>query len=654
MNSSKAPAFREDIQALRGLAILLVLLHHAKLDFLKVGYLGVDIFFVISGYLITQIIRKDLESGTFSFSAFYFRRAKRLLPAAYVTLVVTTLLSGAFLTQSEARDFFKQLVGAVTFTGNIALWLQTGYFEGAANLKPLLHVWSLAIEEQYYMLLPAAMVLAPRRYWRPSMAVLLILSMALCFALAGSKPGATFYLLPTRGWELALGSLGALVGAGRTAVSEPNKRFSSLVWPAVLLLVVIPAVPTGVLQPWGDAVIVCVATLVVILGCHPALVQSPALIPLARLGDFSYSLYLVHWPLFAFANNAYVSPVPMQVNIGLALVALGLGYALYRYVELPVRRAPIELSKKSVGTIVAASVALVLISVGVTKLFSPAINYADVLRVNTGFGPNCEFDNAFRLTAACSNSSTPRILVWGDSFAMHLVPGIVATTQFGVAQATKSVCGPFVDLAPIYLPDYPRPWAEKCLQFNQSVLAYLAKANSVEYVILASPFSQYLGGKGWKPNSVLLRTKSGEFSDADPSVTLAIQQIRKTVSEVRALGKKVVVVAPPPSSGFNVGRCLELQASDKLIFGSDDGACRISTALYHKHQQIARHFLSLLPGVAGVGVVGFEDFLCSAQTCETEVDGVFLYRDEGHLSIEGSRRLASQMEFANRLISAAK
>ena len=303
-----APLFRRDIQALRGLAILLVLLHHAKLDFLTAGYLGVDIFFVISGYLITQIIRRDLENGIFSFPAFYFRRAKRLLPAAYVTLLVTTLLSALFLTQSEARDFFKQLVGAVTFTGNIALWLQTGYFEGAANLKPLLHVWSLSIEEQYYMLLPAAMVLAPRRYWLPAMAMLLILSMALCFALAGSKPGATFYLLPTRGWELALGSLGALM----PAKAMLDKRVSGLVWPALLMLLVIPAFPTGIVQPWGDAALVCAATLVVILGRHPSLVQSPALLPLARLGDFSYSLYLVHWPLFAFANNAYVSPAPID------------------------------------------------------------------------------------------------------------------------------------------------------------------------------------------------------------------------------------------------------------------------------------------------------------------------------------------------------
>ncbi len=654
MNSSKAPAFREDIQALRGLAILLVLLHHAKLDFLTAGYLGVDIFFVISGYLITQIIRKDLENGTFSFSRFYFRRAKRLLPAAYVTLLATTLLSGVFLTQSEARDFFRQLVGAVTFTGNIALWLQTGYFEGAANLKPLLHVWSLSIEEQYYMLLPAAMVLAPRRYWMPAMGVLLILSMTLCFALAGSKPSATFYLLPTRGWELALGSLGALIGAGRPAGSVPDKRLSSLVWPALLLLVVIPAFPTGILQPWGDAAIVCVATLIVILGCHPALVQSPVLLPLARLGDFSYSLYLVHWPLFAFANNAYVSPVPTQVNIGLAVVALGLGYALYRYVELPVRRAPMHLSKKSLGGVVAASIALVLISLSVTKLFSPTIDYADVRRNNRGFGPDCEFDNAFRLTAGCSNSKTPKILVWGDSYAMHLVPGILATTTLGVAQATKSNCGPLDGLAPVGERDYLQPWGRNCLQFNQSVLDYLAKADSVEYVVLSSAFAQYLGGRTWMRNLNLLRTESGEIVEVEPSMSLAIERLRVTVTKLRSLGKKVVVVGPPPASGFNLGQCLELKASGKVFLGADGDACRISAPGYQQRRAPVLQFLAKLPSLAAVSVVGFDDVLCSARTCETELNGEFIYRDEGHLSVEGSRQLAIRMGFANRLMDAAR
>ena len=139
--------------------MLLVVFYHVKIGSVTAGYLGVDVFFVISGYLITTLVASGIERGNFRLTDFYFRRAKRLLPAAYVTFAVTAVLAPWFLNQRELRDLAAQVVGAVSFTGNLVLWQQTGYFEGAGDLKPLLHVWSLAIEEQYYFLLPAALLL---------------------------------------------------------------------------------------------------------------------------------------------------------------------------------------------------------------------------------------------------------------------------------------------------------------------------------------------------------------------------------------------------------------------------------------------------------------------------------------------------------------
>ena len=654
MKSGDISPFREDIQALRGLAILLVLLYHAKLDFLKAGYLGVDIFFVVSGFLITQVIRKDLEAGTFSFSKFYFRRAKRLLPAAYVTFVVTSVLSFAFLTQAEARDYLSQLAGAVTFTGNFVLWRQTGYFDGQAHLKPLLHVWSLSIEEQYYMLLPAALFWLPRRHWLPAMAILLILSLALCFALAESKATAVFYLLPTRVWELALGSLGALL----PLTPERERKLSKLVWPALLLLVAIPVFPTGIRQPWVDAAVVCVATLVVILGRHPALEQHPLVLPFARLGDFSYSLYLVHWPLFAFAKNAYVSPVPAQVKAALAVAALGLGYALYRFVERPVRQRSIELSGRLLGAVVAVSIALVAIPFALKTMFTSAVDYTHVSRVNAGFGVECVQGTTFIALQKCSNAAAPQILVWGDSFAMHLVPGVAATTDRGILQAAKPACGPFVGLAPIGGGSYQRPWAETCLQFNQSVIDYLSKTESVKYVILASSFVQYFRGKALvQVSAPSMSAPSNPGSDAiverEPGIDLTIGEMRETVSRLRALGKKVVIVAPPPSSDFDVGRCLEFRASGRPILGADADDCRISMTVYAQRRAAVHQFLAKLSIAATVNIVDFDGYLCSARWCETELDGVFIYRDHGHLSVEGSRHLGIRMRLGERLIAAA-
>ncbi|MGH9550193.1 MAG: acyltransferase family protein, partial [Terriglobales bacterium] len=350
MVNASARETRTDIQALRGLAVLLVVLYHTRLNFLAAGYLGVDVFFVISGFLITGLVKRAIEQKRFLFSEFYFRRAKRLLPAAYLTFLVTAALAPFFLDGNELRDFAEQMIGAVTFTGNLVLWQQTGYFQTAAELKPLLHVWSLAIEEQYYLILPAALVLIPSRYWLACSMGILIVSLVLWVVGGYFKPVATFYLLPTRAWELAMGSIGALIAARNRL-----RQLASLLFvPSVIALFAIPVFPIGRSHPGPDAIIVCVATLLVILRNHPwSNVTAPAR-ALAWVGDFSYSLYLVHWPIFAFASNAWVGEppglLPPIVRIFAFLLSLSLAYLLYRYVELPVRRTKIRISKPLLAT----------------------------------------------------------------------------------------------------------------------------------------------------------------------------------------------------------------------------------------------------------------------------------------------------------------
>ena len=224
--------------------MLLVLLYHAKLG-VRGGYLGVDVFFVISGFLMTGLVASGIERGDFTFVGFYFRRAKRLLPAAYATFFATALLAPVFLTWSSLIPFAKEMTGAVTFTANIVMWRQTGYFDGASALKPLLHVWSLSLEEQYYFLLPATLVFVPRRYWMKAASGLLVLSGVACAIATVRNPAAAFYWLPFRAWELGLGSLGALLV--RRDPDRLRRVARPLVWPAVLLLLV--AIPNSPRQP---------------------------------------------------------------------------------------------------------------------------------------------------------------------------------------------------------------------------------------------------------------------------------------------------------------------------------------------------------------------------------------------------------------------
>lgn len=652
---SKGTEVRADVQALRGLAILLVLIYHSNLvERLKAGYLGVDVFFVVSGFLITGIVQRAILLNNFSFAEFYGRRAKRLLPAAYVTFLVVTLASTTFLVQSELADYMWQLLGAVTFTGNIALWMQTGYFEGAADLKPLLHVWSLSIEEQYYLLMPATLVFLPRRFWVPATIFICIGSLLLCLILAPIKPGATFYLLPTRAWELALGSLGVLV----LTDSGLGRWMAKLFWPAIIALIGVPLFPTGAPHPGIDALIVCLATLIVILRRHPRVFEIRAMRPLVWFGDISYSLYLVHWPLFAYASNAWVSPIPDGVRLALVVLSCVLAWMLYRWVEQPLRHASIRIDRRFVLMTVAASIGLLAIACAliVSKKHVSDDDLAYKMRANVGLNAACEYSRGFSAEPECQTSATPRMLIWGDSTAMHLVEGIQASTNDGLLQATRSVCGPFLGLSKYdQSGTYNREWAKGCVNFTDDVLAYLATQPSIEIVVLASFYGQYL-----PPNRVVSRASSGDgefdgFADSVATEDAAVRALSATIRAVRGMGKRVVLVAPPPSTlDVNYGRCVQLKNSGRAVLGADYPSCEISESRYRAAWAPVRALLDRVASEADVAEFHFDSVLCDGAICTVEMAGVSIYRDGGHLSYAGSRLLGEQLQLANRLRELAR
>ncbi|WP_235842806.1 acyltransferase family protein [Cereibacter sphaeroides] len=208
--------YRPDVDGLRSLAILPILLFHAGVTLFSGGYIGVDIFFVISGFLITTIIRDDLAAGRFSIVTFYERRARRILPALFFTLALTTLAAVILFLPAQLIDYAKSLFGTATFTANFYFWKNSGYFEASAHLRPLLHTWSLAVEEHFYLVVPVAIWAVWRFVRQAEMAVLLIAliaSFALSVYMTERGPTANFFLLPTRAWELLLGSLVAILPA---------------------------------------------------------------------------------------------------------------------------------------------------------------------------------------------------------------------------------------------------------------------------------------------------------------------------------------------------------------------------------------------------------------------------------------------------------
>ena len=656
MSSHSPPGrYRRDIQALRGFAVLVVVFYHGKISFFSAGYRGVDVFFVISGFLITRMIKHAIENDRFRFSDFYFRRAKRLLPAAYVTFLVTALLAPLFLTSLEMNQLPAQMAGAVTFTANFVLWQQQGYFHGAAELIPLLHVWSLAIEEQYYFILPALLVFVPRRFWLRGAMLVLLASLALFLVRIDNE--STFFLLPGRAWELMIGSVGALIVPGERL----RRALKILFWPALVVLLTLPVVSFTVYRPGPEVVLICLATIIIILAHHPLLSVGPAMHGLSKVGDMSYSLYLVHWPLFAFFNNVWVGPSgseqPTGIWIGLILLSLLLAYLLNRYVEEPVRRAKIKGTLGNLVRTVATSLSLILITIGTSHLAAGASSkdYAYIRRVNDGFGAACRFYKDFQALPECRNSDHPEILFWGDSFAMHLVPGALGA-QGGaprIAQATSPVCGPLLGLGAVQEQgDINRKWAEHCIDFNAAVLAYLKRTDSISLIVLSSPFEQFVN----KGEFRLLKRDGQDGSEqlVEAGVAEAVAGLKRTVDAVRAMGKRVVVVAPPPSAyGFDIGRCIERIDNHLPILGVTDD-CNIDKATYHKMRGNVLEFLAALPQQADVEVIRFDDFLCDSRLCRTYIDGTFIYRDAGHFSHEGAVYVTNALSLLDKIRQAAR
>lgn len=652
MRVSAAPALRRDIQALRGYAVLIVLLYHAGVSLLPHGYLGVDVFFVVSGFLITQLIRRDIEANQFSLIGFYIRRIKRLLPSAYLTIILSIAVAEIFLTNLEWRDFRVQVLGALTYTTNIVLWRQSGYFETAAELKPLLHMWSLAIEEQYYVILPLMLIGLPRWIWLPFLVSLFFASVTWC-VLNQTDPGSNFYLLPSRAWELLLGSIGALLPG--TIVRRLTGNW--LAWVALGVLLVAPSLAYTRVHPGPLTVLVCGATLILLLAPEDRLRMSAVAYPLVAAGNISYVLYLIHWPLLAFFHNAWIGDdqvVAAAWRFGLVALSVLLAIAMHRWVEQPVRYAA-GMQPKYVFTLTLAG-ALTLALLVEMRDPSPggARDYAHVRRPNHGFDSKCDFKSNFEPIEDCRNSDNPEILVWGDSYAMHLIPGLLGehTKTRGLIQATRSVCGPLLDVAPVIQAwGYDIEWARHCIAFNDSVLEWLQQAESVRLVVLSSPLVQYLP-KG--ENELLWRNHPDDAAlDHDLTIRKAAAALKRTVDAVRASGKKVVMVAPPPTSGVDFSRCQERLASEKLVLGAN-AQCGMDRAAYVAERGQVLELLRALPELADLEVIDFDSVLCESNNCHTFVDGVFVYRDPYHFSYEGAVWIARQVRLLEQIEQRAR
>lgn len=647
--------YRAEIDGLRAIAVIPVILFHAGFEYFNGGFVGVDVFFVISGYLITTIILSEKEQGTFSLINFYERRARRILPALFFVMLISLPLAWIWLLPSDMKDFSQSLIAVSTYVSNILFWRETGYWGAANEMKPLLHTWSLAVEEQYYVIFPIFLMLMwrLRKRWIFS-AFLVIAAVSLVIAQWGAynKPTANFLLLPTRVWELAIGASVAFYFLYRkhTIRTFLSHKFINEALGLVGLLMIVYAIyafDKTVPFPSLYALVPTIgAGLIILFSSSKTLVgRLLGTRLLVGIGLISYSAYLWHQPLFAFARHRSLAEPSELLFAILAAISFPLAYLSWKYVERPFRKKG-RISKKAIFAFaVIGSVTFIAIGLAghitdgfggrSTKSKTTLQSIEEKLKVNRGLSDTCE--SSFTLSPNCRTSDEPEIVVWGDSFAMHLVQGIMASNPDAkIIQMTKSVCGPFFDVAPIVEPRNPVSWAKGCLEFTGKVREWLKTNNTVKYAVVSSPFKHYLS----KDQPLLLR--SGDL--VDMNFDLVVKEFVRTLGELEAMGITPIVFSPPPSNGVNLGRCLARAEWTGLSL--DECSFRVDEI----SQEIVNVYSFLENIKQNYRVVRIDNLICDSSLCETHFGSTFIYRDKGHLSYEGSSVLGKMNDFYGMIV----
>jgi peptidoglycan/LPS O-acetylase OafA/YrhL len=624
--------YREDIDWLRAIAVLAVVAFHFEAPVYG-GFVGVDIFFVISGYLITGIIQAELKTGAFSFARFYERRVRRLLPALYVMVALSAIPSFHYLLTSERTEFFRSATSVVTFTSNFFFWFRTGYFDPAATEKPLLHTWSLAVEEQFYLVLPVTLWLLwfaarGRRFALPALlAVLSLASFAFSIWLMKSGRSATaFFLSPPRAWEFLIGGLVAVEGfpVPRHALARTIARGAAL----VLLAIAIFGLRQGPGFPGFDALTPCIgAALFIWSGVGVPSPLRPAYAPLETVrffGLISYSLYLWHWPIFTFAHFAKDGLVLDAADkLVLFGITVGVSCLSWRFVERPFRAGKLLPTRRGAFAVAGLASACLAVAgaLGFTLGRTPSnadrfareleayhsYDYSSLYRTGTCFGPSGGVFGAACLSLAAGKTNW---LLWGDSFAAHYYHGlreVADQREINLLQATQAACMPTLNVS--------AQGDVSCRSFAAQMDGFF-RDRKVDLVIMSGDWLEY--GRGSRFDGMI----------ADLTQTIA------------ALGDKGIAVAfLGPSVQFRA-RLPSILIRAHLR----EERARPEDIVLPNIFSFDRRMEQALPHATAFSFVSVVDAVCPAQRCPLFVrEGIPLAFDHAHLTAGGSVFVADKI-----------
>lgn len=653
--------YRREIDGLRAVAVLPVILFHAGFEIFSGGYVGVDVFFVISGYLITTILIDEFDSKSFSLIKFYERRARRILPALFFVMLACLPFAWLWMLPDQLASFSRGLIAVSLFSSNILFWRESNYFEPSSEENPLLHTWSLAVEEQYYIFFPIFLMLT-WRFGKSRVFWCIVLFSILSFLLSEwgwrNNPTANFYLAPTRAWELFAGSIVAFIIKNNGITS--NNFLSGLGLTAVIFSIF--AFDKSTPFPSVYTLVPVIGVVLLILFAEQKTLAGKILGTklMVGIGLISYSAYLWHQPLFAFARIRTLTEPSLLTMAGLSGVTLVLAWLTWRIIEQPFRTKAHAFTR-SQKNIFSASLlgTIAFLALGLSghmasgfagRYESQILKYeaskSDRPARDCIFGPDTSLPRhpQSRCTQANSDGEV-RLLLIGDSHAWSIseeLGNLLKTDNIGFYKAFYSGCAPIPNLR-----RGDQGLNHRCDTFNEMAYDY-AKNSGIETVLLSARFPLYLhgnrydNGEGGKesggPAYLDVTNVSGSTWDSNKRRERVLKAYE---TEIRRLAKdfNVVLVDPIPVAGWNVPDYL---IKNRIYNGVDSGLSTPFDNFKKRSEDVTNLFQDLAAEIPNIHLALVQEALCSDETgrCINSTSDDIYYFDDDHLNSTGARLVA--------------
>jgi peptidoglycan/LPS O-acetylase OafA/YrhL len=661
-------AYKPHVDGLRAVAVLSVIFFHAEISIygfhiFRGGFVGVDIFFVISGYLITKILIAEIESGCFSFINFYERRARRILPAFFVTAFVSIPFAWMFMLSLQLKGFAQSIVASSLYLSNLLFWFRNAYFAEPSQLVPLLHTWSLAVEEQYYLLYPPLILwLFRRKAWSVGSVLILIAIASLLAAEIVSRFHAqtAFYLIPCRAWELAIGSLAGYYSMQRPELVQLNRAQSEILSFTGLLMIVVSIGLFDETTRTSSALIalpVFGAGILVWSTDRHCTMASKALSirPLVVIGLISYSTYLYHQPIFAFARLSIVGDMSASVALGLIVLSVLFGYLSWRYIERPFR-TPNQVSSSILWKGVASCTVLLLV-IGVV------INYGDgfpnrfitlatadaaakqgpfllngVRCINRPITSSCEYEG--------ENNTHQHWVLVGDSHMGSLLESFdraLRERKESYLVLAKASCPFVIGMEHRYANSSVR---NGCRQYNYDRLEKLSRLPPSNVVIFAR-LSMYTMGEPFNNAEGTVekgseRLEPPDYNGSEEERRKAVKDaITNSIKTILAMGHHVLLIYPLPEVGFQVPQTIY-----KAYWHGLKGDLSTPEKVFFDRTRIAYKALDEVGQSPNVARVYPAQLLCNnyqVGRCVVQHGGEVYYTDNNHPSLILSDRIVSEI-----------